>query len=246
MDSKRNILTAKAHSGQNSFIVKMSDNLRLDKKSIASICQTSDGLVLVKKANKEWRLKFYNADGSQFNISFNGTFCAAEFLRTYLGISDQLLFSTSIGIIKAVLDKTIKLHFNFKAPAILKLKFNEKPEWDFFFLKMIDRHLVVCTSKNYIVKKDFLKEAKKLRCNKRFSPHGTNIHFVFVKNEEVFIRHYEKGIERETLSCGSGCLAAGIVLGKKVLEFTSPGGKLRLEHVDKDCWIMYGSPEIIN
>ena len=78
-------------------------------------------------------------------------------------------------------------------------------------------------------------EARKIRYNDQFSDKGTNVNFVEINNERLFVRTYERGVEDETLSCGTGVTAAAIVshhlgkITKNNIEVVTPGGKLNVK-----------------
>jgi len=81
---------------------------------------------------------------------------------------------------------------------------------------------------------DVFSEGRKLRYSDKFAPGGTNVNFVELLKDGIFVRTYERGVEDETLSCGTGVTAsaiASVLAGHFVkgdINVTTPGGKLNI------------------
>jgi len=174
----------------------------------------ADGLILIeasRAANFRWR--FYNADGSEPEMCGNGGRCAARF-AVLLGIAPETLsFETLSGVIHAeVRGRRVKLALtgvgDFRLNQTIPL---EEADVIGHFVRVGVPHLVVPV--------DDLEAAavtewgRLLRFHPMFQPAGTNVSFVrFTGPQNLSIRTYERGVEDETLACGTGSVAAALVV----------------------------------
>ena len=183
----------------------------------------ADGLILIEnsdKANFKWR--FFNADGSEAEMCGNGSRCAARFAYVNKIAPKQMSFETKAGIIKAEL-KGKNVNVQLTQPRDLRLDFNvpiEGVNHQACSLNTGVPHVV------YFVKDienaDVLNTGRKTRYHEMFQPAGTNANFVKIAgSHKLKIRTYERGVEDETLACGTGSVAAALIAGAKSLV-TSP------------------------
>lgn len=193
----------------NDFIMIDDRNAQLQFSSadIQQLCNRkfgigADGIILLRNhAEVDFEMVYYNSDGSQ-SFCGNGSRCALAFAK-YLGIFD--VEATFIAI---------------------DGKHNGKAENDIYATKMGDVsevevgngfYFVHTGSPHYMVWKDeldqfdIIKEAREIRYNNRFKQEGTNVNFVQdLPNNQLRVRTYERGVEDETLSCGTGVTAVAI------------------------------------
>lgn len=226
-------------SSGNSFIVCMKHDVA--EHSIAALCRKAgvDGMVQVEEnGHQQYKLSFFNNDASQFKMCFNGSLCAALYLH-----QDHTRFiADDFGEYEAKISgSTVSLLFRVPEVNIIS------EDSICYSLSLTDNHKVVVANENFFHSPSFIPLAMKLRAPDDVFPAGANVHFIHLADDVVYIRHFEKGIEKETLSCGSGCVAAAIVLHqRKELQFISPGGKLCLKkHTDKE-WSLSGTPCLIS
>lgn len=204
---------------------------QFSKDQIAHLCHRkfgigADGLILIQNHDyNDFEMVYYNPDGSQ-SLCGNGSRCAVNFAH-FLGIIEQ---------------KTTFLAYDGEHEAEIlpngwvKLKMkdvqNVRLMGDGMFIDTGSPHLVkhVVNLKNYKV----YKEGKAIRNGGLFKAEGVNVNFVeTLGNNNIFVRTYERGVEDETLSCGTGVTAAAIASSEKGL--TSPigiktlGGELEVE-----------------
>ena len=108
----------------------------------------------------------------------------------------------------------------------------EEIEADHLFLNTGSPHYVIFTNK--VETLDIIAEAKKIRFNDRFREKGTNVDFVEVRDDHLFVRSYERGVEDETLSCGTGVTAAVLAYAVKnparrtFMDVQTRGGSLKV------------------
>lgn len=201
----------------------------------------ADGVILIAKSdNADFKWHFFNADGSEAEMCGNGARCAARFAFLE-GISgEKLSFETLAGIIHAeVLGHRVKLEM--PRPHGLELDIRlpiEGKEYTVNFINTGVPHMVklVQELENY----DVLKMGKDIRFHSHFQPSGTNANFVIVRDRShIDIRTYERGVEDETLACGTGSVAAALVASAKgyvdsPVNLRTKGGSILTVHFEKD------------
>jgi diaminopimelate epimerase len=214
-------------TGNDFIILEDAENtLQLSNKQIQFLCSQkfgigSDGLMILRKCkDADFELTFYNPDAS---VSFcgNGSRCAIAFAKHIGWIANKATFKAFDGVHSAYFEKEwVWIDMEIKEEAKV---FN-----DCTFLNTGAPHLVV--NKLNIEEVDLIEEGAALRYDKRFSPIGTNVNFVMQVNaNEIKIRTYEKGVENETLSCGTGVTAAALLSSKAAeITVTSKGGELKV------------------
>jgi len=194
------------------------------KEFVRKVCRRrvsvgADGLILIEgseKADFKWR--FYNADGSEAEMCGNGGRCAARFayLKGIAGLS--LKFETLAGILSArVNGKKVKLEMT--KPFGLKLDQTISVDGVEHILSSINTgvpHAVIFVEDLEGV--DIVRTGRAIRYHSFFTPSGTNADFVRVgKGSQLSIRTYERGVEDETLACGTGAVASALIAAFKGL-----------------------------
>ncbi len=179
----------------------------------------ADGLILIEASDRcDFRWRFFNADGSEVEMCGNGGRCAARF--AYLkGIAPpKMSFETLAGVIDAeVTGDTVKLRLT--NPVFLttnrKITIDDIP----FEVDSINTgvpHVVHFT--NYLDAFDVVPIGRSIRYHQEYKPAGTNANFVeVVDGKTIRIRTYERGVEDETLACGTGSVAAALIAAEKNL-----------------------------
>ncbi len=216
----------KMNGSGNDFIIinNMKKNFSADefKKYVPLICRRklsvgADGVIIVEPSSKcDFKWRFFNSDGSEAEMCGNGSRCVAKF-AVMEGIADKnLKFETLAGIIEAyVKEDTVKVLMT--KPYDLKLDYEIPIEEKKYYISSINTgvpHVVkfVKELENYDVKK----MGKLIRYHERFQPNGTNVNFVTCDGKNTLkIRTYERGVEDETLACGTGAVAAALISYKK-------------------------------
>jgi diaminopimelate epimerase len=215
----------KMHGGGNDFVlvdhrralIPAADQPRFARRVCArQVGVGADGLILMEASDKAdfcWR--FYNADGSQAEMCGNGGRCAAR-LAVMLGMAPpNLSFETLAGIIKAeVKDKDVRLELagieDFRL--YQEIPINGKSLTG-HFLKVGVPHVVVPVTDLEQVPVTFW--GKIVRFHQLFQPAGTNVNFInFQGPRALEVRTYERGVEDETLACGTGAAASALIAGR--------------------------------
>jgi diaminopimelate epimerase len=189
---------------------------------IASICRRrhsvgADGCILIEKSDRaDFKWRFFNADGGEAEMCGNGGRCVAR-LAYLKGIApSSLSFETKVGVIRAqVKGKRVKLEL----PKPSQVRLDDSVAVDgrdltVSFVTVGVPHAVVWTDD--IDKAQVFRLGRALRYHERFAPAGTNVNFVQPMADGRFaVRTYERGVEDETLACGTGSVACALVAAQK-------------------------------
>ncbi|RKE95052.1 diaminopimelate epimerase [Ichthyenterobacterium magnum] len=217
-----------------------------DVKRIAFICDRrfgigADGLILVENDDKvDFKMIYYNADATQ-SFCGNGSRCAVAFAK-YLGIIDSTAtFEAIDGIHKATIkDDVVKLQ-------IQDVKHVEQHKTHVFLDTGSPHHVQLEDNLSTI---DIKSEGAKIRYAEPYNKAGSNVNFVTkIANGSFRVRTYERGVEDETLSCGTGVTAVAIAMNyigeteKNIVELKTQGGTLQVSFVEeentyRDIWLI--------
>jgi diaminopimelate epimerase len=190
----------------------------------------SDGLVLVRstqEAGLDFHMEFFNPDGSR-SFCGNGSRCAFAFWSTLQPGRSQANFSAIDGIHQgAWMGEEVVITLPPSGPLDRGV---DGPMVD--FVNTGSPHELVWVPDVDAVR--IMEEGPRRRAHPRHGSGGCNVNFVQVRNGELAIRTYERGVEAETLSCGSGVVAAALSAVARGLVDTpvvvnAPGGRLRVE-----------------
>lgn len=203
-----------------------------DYKLIAKLCNRkfgigADGLMLLENHKTyDFTMLYYNSDGMQASMCGNGGRCIVAFAHK-LGVFDK---ETKFIAIDGYHEAKLKHEKN---TCLVSLKMqdvdNIENNDNNFYLNTGSPHYVMILTNL----KDFdtYKEGQKIRYNSRFKKEGTNVNFVKINENNIEVLTYERGVEDETLSCGTGVVASAIcsyITNKKTnaIEIKTKGGIL--------------------
>jgi diaminopimelate epimerase len=162
----------------------------------------ADGLILISdNENYDFEMKYFNSDGFESTMCGNGGRCSSDFAIKHGIAGNTLTFRAIDGKHKALSENgIIRLQMNdIKDP--VKIKEN-------YFINTGSPHYIVFQKD--IDKIDVNSEGKNIRWSDEFAPEGTNVNFVEVSDKGIYVRTFERGVEEETLSCGTGVTASAI------------------------------------
>jgi len=218
-----------------------------DSNRISHLCDRrfgigADGLILLENHDTvDFTMIYFNSDGNKSSMCGNGGRCIVAFAKL-LGIIES----------KAIFEAIDGLHTAYIQDDIVKLQMQ-----DVFDLQSHKNHVFLDTGSphhvefnNNLSQLNVKVEGEKIRYNNTYNAVGVNVNFVKKINNETFsIRTYERGIEDETLSCGTGVTAVALAMNyigeteKNLLTIKTEGGDLQVSfkkdgNVFKDIWLI--------
>lgn len=212
-----------------------------DTALVARLCDRkfgigADGLILLQPhPTQSYFMKYYNSDGNESSMCGNGGRCLAAF-ALHTGVVDG---THSFMAMDGVHDVEIEGDLNTSVWIKLKMKDVEQVEIrdnNVFVLNTGSPHYVQFTPQN-LNSLDLVADAKSIRYNEEFAKEGINVNFINLLGlHHISMRTYERGVEGETLSCGTGVTAAtlsnallnNLPNGVHTTEVTTPGGNLKV------------------
>ncbi|MCE3279132.1 MAG: diaminopimelate epimerase [Bacteroidetes bacterium] len=202
----------------------------------------ADGLMLLQDMQGyDFEMVYYNSDGKESSMCGNGGRCIVEFARSLGIVRDKVHFHATDGEHEALIKQG---YISLKMNNVSKIETGAS----YSFLNTGSPHYVAFVNdvENYNV----LEKGKEVRYNDRFRSEGTNVNFVEKKYNDLFVRTYERGVEGETYSCGTGVTAAALVASIKNVataddycDIKTLGGNLKVlfkKHSDNsftDIWL---------
>jgi diaminopimelate epimerase len=207
----------------------------LNRKQVAFLCDRrfgigADGLMLLNKhAEYDFEMKYYNSDGRESSMCGNGGRCLVKFASDKGINKDIYTFLAVDGEHEA----------NIYPDGTVGLKMNDvkevKKENGNYILNTGSPHFVHLTTD--VMHLDVFAKGREIRYNNEFKKEGINVNFVeqLAEPDKIIVRTYERGVEDETLSCGTGVTAAALVCyhndnGFNHVEVKTKGGVLSVEY----------------
>ena len=238
----------KYHGAGNDFILinAIETPVDLSSQEIAFLCHRhfgigADGLMLLLPSeNSDFRMRYFNADGKEGTMCGNGGRCIVAFAKQEGVIKhNHTVFEAIDGMHEAIIisENTIRLKMSDVAHITTI-------DHHFYFLDTGSPHAVLFTDN--IDEIDVETTGKQIRYSPQFKD-GTNVNFVEYKNHKWYMRTYERGVEAETLACGTGTVAVALSIHSQNLD-TAPitlyakGGTLTVDFEKKqnkytDIWL---------
>lgn len=240
----RNVPFAKMAGAGNDFIVVDNRAKALKKpgaETARRLCDRKysiggDGLILLEKSKKaDIRMRIFNPDGSEAEMCGNGVRCIARFAADHKITKSKLSIETLAGLITAEVRGDVvkaKLMDPRGLRTGLEVEVSGKNERVHFIDTGVPHAVLVVDSLAHC---DVEGLGRAIRFHERFAPRGTNVDFISIRGKQaVEVRTYERGVEDETLSCGTGSTAGALVaaaledLKSPVLVYTKGGETLKI------------------
>jgi diaminopimelate epimerase len=235
---------SKYHGTGNDFIMIDNRPLRakLSQAEIAHICHRrfgigADGLILLQNhTESDFEMVYYNSDGNPSSMCGNGGRCIGAFAAE-LGIespSGPLKFMAVDGLHEVVLEESIKQGYrvNLKMQDVNDVVLRES----YAILNTGSPHFVVRSTD--VDRIDIIKQAHAIRFSDQFKEKGINVNFIQQVDKDIKVRTYERGVEDETWSCGTGVVASAIAsflfTGNSPAHIHTKGGLLQVSFQTED------------
>ncbi|MCO6486893.1 MAG: diaminopimelate epimerase [Phaeodactylibacter sp.] len=218
-----------------------------DREAIARLCHRrfgigADGLILLQgHADYNFEMIYFNADGGQGSMCGNGGRCIVAFAGSLGAIGEQCRFLAVDGPHEA----------RIRPNGWVELKMNDVVDVEkgagFYFLDTGSPHYVEFVGN--LEQVDVCRRGREIRYSERFKKEGTNVNFVEPAHGGIAVATYERGVEDETLSCGTGVTASAIAYflarpdrGPQLVPIHTKGGMLEVRftpssHGFTDIWL---------
>ncbi|WP_347922208.1 diaminopimelate epimerase [Pontimicrobium sp. SW4] len=218
-----------------------------DTKLVANLCDRrfgigADGLILLENCiDADFKMVYYNSDGNESTMCGNGGRCLVAFAKEIGVINNDTVFLAIDGLHHAKIEGHI-----------VKLQMQDVPKIETF-----SKHVFLDTGSPHHVEVrenvdalDIQKEGASIRYGQPYNDEGANVNFVEKIDDSIFsVRTYERGVEGETFSCGTGVTAVGIAMkatGKtqeNLITLKTKGGDLKVSFKPegdgfKDVWLI--------
>lgn len=204
--------------------------IRLNRGQIARLCDRhfgigADGLLILEAggAGYDYRMRYHNADGGEAEMCGNGARCFARFAQAVTGTDKpKIAFKTGAGVVTAeFLGEEVRVGLTPPGPMELSRSVETSVgEREVHSINTGVPHAVVMVKD--VDEVDVAKEGAELRWHRAFQPRGTNVNFVQrLSGRKLRVRTFERGVEGETLACGTGVTASALVAAE-VYSIRSP------------------------
>jgi len=237
---KKEITFVKAVASGNDFVIIDRFRQRANeltkqrtKELVKELCQRktsvgADGLLLIERSQKcDFKMRIFNPDGSEVNMCGNGIRCVALYAVQEKICGKKMAIQTRAGELCAEV-KQDKVKVKISKPKDLRLKFDlnvNGKEQSLNFINTGVPHVVSFAQGLNDFKVG--ETGKAIRYHSEFQPKGTNANFVEVLDKgHIRLRTYERGVEDETLACGTGAVASGIITA---YQMEHPQGKHKIK-----------------
>ena len=205
----------------NDFIIIDNRNLKIAKPEMAGLAKRlchrqfsvgADGIIFIENTEEaDFRWQFYNADGSEAEMCGNGARCAARYAFTRGIAPARMRFATIAGLIEAqMVGSNVKIRLTPPSDIVLCRAIEiDGQEREIHSINTGVPHTVHFVADNSVT--PVKKWGRFIRHHKLFEPAGTNVNFVQMPDQELHVRTYERGVEDETLACGTGAVASALI-----------------------------------
>ena len=229
---------SKYHGNGNDFVIvnNLAGNVQFTAKQIAGICNRrfgigADGFILIDKSEEfDFEMVYFNSDGNIGSMCGNGGRCAAAFAYSLDIAKSKMTFDAYDGKHHAIIENELKVeNGSMVSLQMADVEIVDKNE-NYYFLDTGSPHYVEFVEN--VADFDVKSLGRKTRFSETFHPNGTNVNFAELSDDRVFVRTYERGVEDETLSCGTGVTASAIAAyfktGKTKTDIHTLGGDFKV------------------
>lgn len=230
----------KYHGAGNDFIMvnQFESRFVLDSEAIAFLCNRhlgvgADGLILIEPTTScDFKMTYFNSDGNEGSMCGNGGRSAIAFAHNEGLIGKEADFLAYDG------EHHGWVHGKNGSLLDIEITMKDVKKFDFDGKRLVvntgSPHYVEIT--NHIQQLDVIEKGRSIRYSDTYSKEGVNVNFLEIKDDIAYLRTYERGVEDETLSCGTGVTAAAIAVSlltdNEDVTVETKGGTLKV-HLKK-------------
>lgn len=194
--------------------------LQLDGAAIARICDRhrgvgADGVLILEPAEDgaDHRMRYYNADGGEAEMCGNGARCFARYAKQVAGANGDVSFETPAGVIRAEFVASDRVRIEMVTPTHFSPNLALTVEGVTHTVHAINTGVPhACVFVEDLAHAPVVRLGRALRQHSEFAPKGSNANFIAVLGPQaISIRTYERGVEDETLACGTGVTASALI-----------------------------------
>lgn len=253
---KRQIPFTKMHGCGNDFIIIDNRKQDVQENELADfakkVCERkfhigANGLMLVEQSHQaDFKMRYFNADGSEGEMCGNGARCIAKFAYDHGVAPETMTMETLDGLYKAQMMGPDQVQISFPDIAVAdiyllqKLAHHGNIETYHYVWAGVPHVVIFGENISAISDNDFAVWARKVKEHEHFNEFGTNVNLVEIcpQTSTLNIRTYERGVEEETLACGSGATASAIIASllhhsQAPVQLQTRGGMVTI-HFEKD------------
>ena len=214
----------------------------------------ADGLFLIEPPKKgaDFSWQFYNSDGSVAEMCGNGSRCAARFAYLNGIAGTKMSFETLAGIIEAEIKAEPDVKVRLTDPLDLKESYALDVDGEKMEVNSVNTGVPHCVVFSDDVENvDIMKYGRSLRYHEYYAPKGTNVNFCGVTSDGYLrVRTYERGVEGETMACGTGSVACSIFavskgLLKSPVTVKTTSGKLLKVYLEDGKVYLEGEARVV-
>ena len=219
--SRDGVLTAslKLYSGAgNTFVLLDNREGGFDSVKVPELCKASetDGVILLENSSSsDYKMVIFNRDGSEATACGNGTRCYAKYLEELGLIQEKAEIESAAGpLFVEIIGEEVSV--NMPTPRDIKWNVTLEAAGKIYSVDLLNTgvpHVVVfCEEVNSI---DVERLGSAIRHHPQLQPEGANVDFVTIHSEQLHIRTFERGVERETMACGTGAIASALAAANR-------------------------------
>lgn len=223
------------------MLVEEKTGISLTEKQIEKFCDRhfgigADGLMVLRNSEAyDFEMHYYNSDGKKASMCGNGGRSIASLAYSLGYAGKQMVFLATDGVHEAVIEKEI-IKGSLYDVSLMMVDVEKVEKFpDYYFLNTGVPHYVEFVDS--LSEMDVVAKGRQVRYDERFGTEGTNANFVEIHSDGIEVRTYERGVEDETLSCGTGVTASAIAAflktGKKGFPVRARGGDFKVSFGQK-------------
>lgn len=240
----------KMHGAGNDFIMIDDSAAEFDVSGpvIASLCAFhtgigADGLILLRPSGKaDFTMRYFNRDGSEAGMCGNGARCAAMFAFSKGLAGEEMVFETGSGLVQGrILEDGVRIGISGVSGLRTGIELPGSGLKVAYAKCGVPHAVMIAENVRDIPRDDFLRTAVSVRRAPCFLPEGVNFNMVSIKGRDrIAYRTYERGVEDETLACGTGAVSIAVITARMgytsspVICETSGGDRLVVDFTPTD------------